>query len=284
MTEQTPVKICRKIIQIDPTRYASANGDGTIDIWNAETHKKIISLDAHIGMVASLAVLPGKRMASCGSDKTVVIWNTETFKPIAMFGDHVGPVWELIYVASNRKLLSCDPFKICSMSVDDFNDRKLVVCDEFDVQSLLQVNNVLSTDSLWAADIRKQIVKEIASNNKHVNHEKVSQIVKTEDGHFSIVDEENGKIYRMKDNRRVNLVDNLKGKNNGRLLIQMLPNDRFIAVYNNKLTIRYGPSLLPMKEIPLSESPHEVCAIGLVNSNTLVVARYDGSMETYGNI
>ncbi len=58
-------------------RLASGSGDATIQLWNTKTGTVKARLDAILGKVSSLAVLPDGRLASA-SDETITLWDTKT--------------------------------------------------------------------------------------------------------------------------------------------------------------------------------------------------------------
>src|SRR6266704_1994015 len=60
----------------DGKRIASASGDGTVQVWNAQTGSKIYTYRGHSGDVLCLAWSPdGKYIASGGLDTIVQVWD-----------------------------------------------------------------------------------------------------------------------------------------------------------------------------------------------------------------
>ena len=64
----------------DGKRLASASGDKTVRVWDAESGQPLgAPLTGHERIVTSVAFSPdGKRLASASDDKTVRLWDAET--------------------------------------------------------------------------------------------------------------------------------------------------------------------------------------------------------------
>lgn len=63
--------------------FTSASADGTINLWNLKTGKKIKELKGHEKDINSFAYsFDGKRLASCSTDNTIRIWDVEAGKEL----------------------------------------------------------------------------------------------------------------------------------------------------------------------------------------------------------
>ncbi len=73
----------------DGKRIASASGDGTVQVWNAQTGSKIYTYRGHSGDVLCLAWSPdGKYIASGGLDTTVQVWDASDGHHIYTYHGH----------------------------------------------------------------------------------------------------------------------------------------------------------------------------------------------------
>ena len=57
----------------------SAGGyqDGTIRVWNADTHEHLATFEGHSGPVRCLALYRNKLLSGGGYDRTIYVWNAE---------------------------------------------------------------------------------------------------------------------------------------------------------------------------------------------------------------
>src|SRR5262249_26004584 len=66
----------------DGKRLASASGNHTVKVWDAQTGQELLTLKGHAGLQGTpvgVAYSPdGKRLASVSGDKTVKIWDAQT--------------------------------------------------------------------------------------------------------------------------------------------------------------------------------------------------------------
>jgi WD40 repeat protein len=84
----------------DGTKIATSGNDGTLRIWDAQTHIELRKISAHPATVAfDLGVQKlawssqGDRIATAGIDGTTKIWDTNSGKEIATFSGHTDEVW-----------------------------------------------------------------------------------------------------------------------------------------------------------------------------------------------
>lgn len=90
----------------DGTKIVSASSDGTVQVWNTQTGKTIISKDQR-GIIATAAWSPdGKFIASGGSQKAVQVWNASDGRTIATYQGHRGAISSVAWSLDGKKIAS----------------------------------------------------------------------------------------------------------------------------------------------------------------------------------
>ena len=75
---------------------ASGSSDGTVKLWNVESHENIATLEGHTRGVTSVAFSTNAILASGSSDGTVKLWNVESHENISTLEGHT---WAVTSVA-----------------------------------------------------------------------------------------------------------------------------------------------------------------------------------------
>jgi serine/threonine protein kinase len=90
----------------DDRLLATASEDGTVKIWNTDSHALVTTLRGHSSCVNKVAFAPdGTWLASSSCDHTVKIWDTRTFLETANFS-HEFPVYGLAISPDGRTIAS----------------------------------------------------------------------------------------------------------------------------------------------------------------------------------
>jgi eukaryotic-like serine/threonine-protein kinase len=117
----------------DAKRIASASGDGTVQVWSAQTGSKIYTYRGHSGDVLCLAWSPdGKYIASGGLDTTVQVWDASDGHHIYTYHGHADAIFSVAW--------SPDETRIASAS----NDGTVQVWDATSGTHVLKVSGVAS--------------------------------------------------------------------------------------------------------------------------------------------
>lgn len=90
------------LIDLDNQRFATASGDNSIKIWNAETGECLNTLEGHDDGVLLLADLGNEMIASTCFDNYIKIWNVNTGECLRTFKGHDGWADSLITLDNNR--------------------------------------------------------------------------------------------------------------------------------------------------------------------------------------
>src|SRR5262249_59772364 len=86
-------------------RLASASGDHTVKVWDAQTGQELFTFKGHSGYVFSVAFSPdGKRLASASRDHTVKVWDTQTGQELLTFKGHTVVVHSVAYSPDGKRL------------------------------------------------------------------------------------------------------------------------------------------------------------------------------------
>jgi WD40 repeat protein/serine/threonine protein kinase len=96
----------------DGKRLASASGDSTVKVWDAQTGQELFTFKEHTAGVWSVAFSPdGKRLASTDGaalDKpgVVKVWDAQTGQELLSFEGHSGPVGSVAFSPDGKRLAS----------------------------------------------------------------------------------------------------------------------------------------------------------------------------------
>ncbi len=95
------------VLSRDSTTLASGAVDGTVKLWDVNTHKNIAILEEHTGDISSVSFSPNGMLLASGSvDGTVKLWDVNTHKNIATLKGHADPVISVVFSPDGTILAS----------------------------------------------------------------------------------------------------------------------------------------------------------------------------------
>ncbi len=77
----------------DGKRLAGASGDNTVKVWDAQTGDELLTLKGHTGWIRSVVFSPdGQRLASASTDQKLKVWDAQTGQELLTFKGSSGSV------------------------------------------------------------------------------------------------------------------------------------------------------------------------------------------------
>jgi WD40 repeat protein len=100
----------------DGKALASASGDKTVKLWDAQSGQERATLTGHGDSVSSVAFSPdGKALASASLDKTVKLWDAQSGQERATLTGHGGYVSSVAFSPDGKTLASASADKTVNL-------------------------------------------------------------------------------------------------------------------------------------------------------------------------
>src|SRR5579864_7055203 len=91
----------------DGTRLASGSRNGTVQVWDTKTGKRLFTYRGHSNEVLGVAWSPdGTRIASASRDTTVQVWDASTGKRLLTYRGHTNAVYSVAWSPYGTRIAS----------------------------------------------------------------------------------------------------------------------------------------------------------------------------------
>jgi hypothetical protein len=91
----------------DGTRIASASADRTVQVWEVESGRPLLTYNGHRSFVLSVAWSPdGTRLASASDDRTVQVWEADSGSTLLTYTGHGGTVESVAWSPDGTRIAS----------------------------------------------------------------------------------------------------------------------------------------------------------------------------------
>jgi len=89
----------------DGTRVCTSGEDRTVQVWDVQTGKLLLTLKGHIGSVVGLAYSPdGKHILSAAQDNTAILWDASKGTQLRSLRGHTGVVWSVAFSPDGERV------------------------------------------------------------------------------------------------------------------------------------------------------------------------------------
>jgi eukaryotic-like serine/threonine-protein kinase len=96
----------------DGRRIATASGDTTAKIWDADTGRELFRLKGHSDVVASALFSPdGQRIVTGSWDKTAKVWDADTGRELLTLKRHTGRIWAVAISQNGQRIATASDDK-----------------------------------------------------------------------------------------------------------------------------------------------------------------------------
>ena len=110
---------------LNDNKFASADNDYIIKIWDIETTKNIFTFNQHTNKITSLLPLSNNRLASASNDNTIIIWDYKLGSLIKSIITQANPF--MIYnIYGKNYQIGCFPFRNSINIYDYSEDNKMI--------------------------------------------------------------------------------------------------------------------------------------------------------------
>lgn len=262
---------------------ASGSYDSTIQLWNAQSGKKINTLIGHSGSVNTVAYSPnGRTIASGSSGSTIRLWDVQRGQTNKTLKGHLGAVHSITYSPDGKVIATgSDDDTIRLWSVQSGKTIRILKghSDTVNTIAFSPDGKVIASGSrdntirLWNSQSGKNI-KTLRGHSGLLSKgyfRKVTSVIYSPDGKF-IASSSQDKTIRLWSAESGQTVNVLRGHNSAVNTIAFSPDGKVIVSGSDDNTVRFWSTLSGQTTYVLNEHYHSVTTVAYSPNGKIIAS------------